>query len=649
MKTKNLLCALILGAGSFAASAQTIADDLIFTVKGSAASYLEVNNALSRQADSIYELKKTSLPITIDGVMDEEAWATAHVRVIKKIAHEKKADEELDLDLYPQSEEDLKGTFRALWTDDGVYMFIDVVDDLVRYQNPPFAWENDGIEFYFAKEPGLPHTQLIIPAMVGTPHPDKPAAKDFETGVQAGSDPDYKVHGADANWDESVFQWAIKKTATGYAMEVFLDADIVTKGNSATNFGNVGDIFAGEIAINEADTKQNTNDPALYVREVSLQLLGNHNQGWAGSAQYGYFKLAAEDIPGQLDFTVTGSAADYLTWNNWNSRQSDSIYEIKKTSLPITIDGVMDEEVWSKANARVIHKIAHEKKAGDVLDLDLYPQSEDDLHATFRALWNDDGVYMFIDVVDDLVRYQNPPFAWENDGVEFYFAKEPGLPHTQLIIPAMVGTPHPEKPAALDLETGVAAGSDPDYKVHGADANWDESVFHWAIKKTATGYAMEVFLDADIVTKGNSSTNFGNVGDMFAGEIAINEADTRQNTNDPALYVREVSLQLLANSNQGWAGSSQYGYFKLVAEDFTSVDRFTLPLTELIYDMPNRQIRIRNDEIKTVDIFNTLGQRVLRSTDSDMISVNHLLRGVYIVRAMDAKGNDIGVRKIMIQ
>ena len=348
-----------------------------------------------------------------------------------------------------------------------------------------------------------------------------------------------------------------------------------------------------------------------------------------------------------LIFTTTGSAASYLTWNNSYSHQADSVYEIKKAQAPIVVDGVANAE-YDNAVTGVIKKIANDEKVGGVLDLSKYPQDETDLYTTFKALWTDNGVYMFFDVKDDYVRYQNTQYQWENDGIEFYFAKAVGDGKIQIIIPAMVGTPNPAKPAALTLESGSAVGSDPDYKVFGYDdANWDASLFNWAIVKTATGYTMEVYMDKDIVTNGNSATNFGK-DMMFAGDINVDEADLKQNGNTPSLYVREGSLALLGNSNQEYANSVHYGYFKMTDAIIPGFSEPKAAVTHIIYDSRNKQVLVRNSNVSSVAIYNSVGQIVKNNRNNNSFSVSNFDKGMYIIKAIDAKGNILSVKKIVV-
>jgi hypothetical protein len=357
------------------------------------------------------------------------------------------------------------------------------------------------------------------------------------------------------------------------------------------------------------------------------------------------FSFALEEEA--LIFTTTGTAAPYITYNNWYSHQADSVYMIEKTVNPIVVDGE-EESAWSEANAALIKKIAHEKKLGDELDLSIYPQSEADLKTTYKAMWTTEGVYMFIDVKDDFVRYQNPDYQWENDGIEFYFAKAVGEGKIQIIIPAMVGTTNPASPEAKVFESGSAVGSDPAYKVFGFDAeNWDETLFNWAIKKTATGYAMEVYMDKDIITNGNSDTNFG-LGKMFAGDINVDEADEKQNDNDPALYIREGSLALLGNSNQEYASSNYYGTFKMVNDVTTAINTISSSDFNVFYSSANKQITIRSNSVVSATLYNIAGQAMTSKYMDGKMNVANLKSGIYIIYAKDANGNRVGSSKVAI-
>lgn len=366
-----------------------------------------------------------------------------------------------------------------------------------------------------------------------------------------------------------------------------------------------------------------------------------------------FFSMALLAVSIGVNAQTEGSCAPYIQVNDFYSLQEDSIYLINKTAATITVDAVA-ESAWTGAFPRVLSKVGREN-ATQTVDLGNYPQTEAYGHATLRALWTEEGVYMFITVKDEFVRYQNPHAQWENDAIEFFFAKERGAGFKQIIIPAMVGTTNqnlidgvPMFPAPLEYESGSAAGSHPKYLVHGYDPiNWDPSLFNWAIKKTAVGFDMEVYLDKDIVTNGNSETHYG-LNKMFSGEIAYDVAGQRQNSNDPALYVREGILNLLGNSNGGWARSSEYGYFKLV-EEHTGIHTPQDAKFDAIYNAASKEINITSGSlISSVIIYNMAGQVMSTVYNNAKVSMSNLNNGIYMVKVKDLSGNDLGVQKVVL-
>jgi len=347
-----------------------------------------------------------------------------------------------------------------------------------------------------------------------------------------------------------------------------------------------------------------------------------------------------------LDFTTTGSCASYIQWHSPQSTAAVP-YEIQKTNSAIVVDGVK-EPAWDQANDMVIANILHETQTGGVLDLSKYPQTDAYAHAEYRALWTENGVYMFIHVMDNHIVYQNPSYQWENDGIEFYFASAVGEGKIQVIIPAMVGLTDPTLyPAAKDFESGSATGSNPNYKVFGYDAaNWDASTFNWAIKKTSDGWDLEVYMDKDIVTNGNSTTNYGK-DKMFAGDINLDFAGTNQDTSTPPRFVREGSLGLLGNSNQEYAGSNYYGTFKMVdnSTGFGAVNDLQF---KAIYNADSKEINIKSNVKVFVSIYNVEGQVMPITYNNETLSVSKLKKGIYIVKAVDLTGNSMGKQKLVI-
>jgi hypothetical protein len=159
---------------------------------------------------------------------------------------------------------------------------------------------------------------------------------------------------------------------------------------------------------------------------------------------------------------------------------------------------------------------------------------------------------------------------------------------------------------------------------------------------------MEVYMDKDIVTNGNSDTNFG-LNKMFAGDINVDEADEKQNTNDPALYVREGSLALLGNSNQEYAGSNYYGWFKMVNEKIsTGIEVTKNSDFVVLYSSANKEITVNSPKSVSATLYNIAGQAMTSRLINGKMSVSGVKSGIYILNVKDTNGNHLGSKKIAI-
>jgi hypothetical protein len=336
-----------------------------------------------------------------------------------------------------------------------------------------------------------------------------------------------------------------------------------------------------------------------------------------------------------------GTCASYIQYYPGNSLQADSVYLINRTKEDITVDA-LPESAWSAAYPRVISKIQQEpNNLYGILNLDSYPQTEEYGHATFRALWTENGVYMYLTVKDNMIRYNNPGNAWMNDAIEFYFAKAPGEAYKQLIIPAMVGETNAALyPPALEFESGFAHGSQEEYAIFGVDANnWDESTFYWAIRKTAVGFDMEVYMDKDIVTNGNSTTHFG-LGLTYSGDVAY---DIAGNSLD-----REGALNMLGNSIRQFSSSANYGYFKMV-EEINGVTSPRVAKFDAIYNASIHMLTIASGvSVATIEVYTMTGQLISTVHNTTSVSTTGFNKGSYLVKVVDIAGNDLGVRKLVV-
>jgi hypothetical protein len=95
------------------------------------------------QVDAV--IQPATSPITIDGVDDDAAWASATEYSNFFLT----ADGPLQDDENMTADEDLSATWKALWDEDSLYVYIAVTDDTFKDDNADADnWQDDSVEFY---------------------------------------------------------------------------------------------------------------------------------------------------------------------------------------------------------------------------------------------------------------------------------------------------------------------------------------------------------------------------------------------------------------------------------------------------------------------------------------------------------------------
>ena len=76
--------------------------------------------------------------------------------------------------------------------------------------------------------------------------------------------------------------------------------------------------------------------------------------------------------------------------------QDEIVGEIKQTNQTIVIDGIGDDAAWANA-------IEYNTENSDWFVNNGTVDDEEDLSASFKALWDDDNLYVYVQVTDDVI------------------------------------------------------------------------------------------------------------------------------------------------------------------------------------------------------------------------------------------------------
>ena len=92
--------------------------------------------------------------------------------------------------------------------------------------------------------------------------------------------------------------------------------------------------------------------------------------------------------------------------------QDEIVASFQYTSSAPTIDGMGDDAVWANATTQPFEDFF--ELPGDSPD-----EGDGDLEVSFKALWDDANLYLYVEVTDDEIINEDS-LNWQDDSVEFY-------------------------------------------------------------------------------------------------------------------------------------------------------------------------------------------------------------------------------------
>ncbi|MFH1377445.1 MAG: sugar-binding protein [Planctomycetota bacterium] len=90
-----------------------------------------------------------------------------------------------------------------------------------------------------------------------------------------------------------------------------------------------------------------------------------------------------------------------------NNDPNPQFNDVVKTNASPVIDGIIDSQ-WANALGASI-----QDRSGTITNAT-------DLSATFSILWDTNHLYVLVDVMDDVIRYDGDATSWKDDGIELY-------------------------------------------------------------------------------------------------------------------------------------------------------------------------------------------------------------------------------------
>jgi len=253
-------------------------------------------------------VKPTTATFTMDGAADEAAWADVTAVPISKPYKGETVDA------------GTSATFKMLYDADNIYVFVNVIDDIVTVDNAA-DWKGDKVELYF----GLPGY---------TPGQDANATHGRQFFIVASQDwadgtkPEHWVYpaaewpgGADKATDGVTVGY--KETLTGYAFEYTINKLALEN----VDFSTVGTLdFDFTLADNDVEGDNlGVRNRLVYYNSGDLQFA---DENW--------------------------SSLDLATLELKPAQTKPANLIVSKTKATLTIDGVADDAAWAAVTATPI-------------------------------------------------------------------------------------------------------------------------------------------------------------------------------------------------------------------------------------------------------------------------------------------------------
>jgi len=388
---------------------------------------------------------------------------------------------------------DFSGSIKTLWDDEYIYMLLSVKDDtLITDLNNPWERDHYSVYFDFANLKTLNYVKDMEEPMDSV---------QFMLEKIWSTEGDISFSNRVGNLDSSLVQnlhfVEMIDSGKGYTLEIGMPLNILgIEIEEGDNFG-----FDAKIGDNDGDGSLD----GKYSWHQRL------DEGWQNPSFLGNVELVSGDLVVDLGTTM-------------------------KAKAQIEIDGEVDGD-WSQA---VPMKLERENEISGITDAD-------DFSGVVKALWDEDNVYVLLEVKDDtLITDLNNP--WERDHYSIYFDfgnhKSPAY---------LKDMEEPMDSVQFMLEKIWSTEGDISFsnRVENLDSSLVQGMDFVEVIDSGTGYLVEMSIPLDLIGV-----------DLAADQVIGFDAKIGDNDGDGSLDGKYSWNQF---ADEGWQNPSFLGNVTLMA------------------------------------------------------------------------------------
>jgi hypothetical protein len=416
----------------------------------------------------------------------------------------------------PDDNADLSAKFWASWDDTYLYVYEEVKDNVVNLNNAT-SWQDDVLEIYIDADPTM---ETIGQGQCGF-HITALDSADADPAALAGVE---NLTGYNLDTGSTPADYARKRTTDGYVLECRVKWDSLTTDDRGPIVPAVGTSFG--MAIMNHD-----NDDAQREGSIAWSAVLNDNV-WSTPANHGAVTFLDD---GKLQFVATSLRDPSLV----NDLPYDGSFP------PIVIDANKDPFYGSLTGPSdgwlYIPAAAYNNNGA--------PDNDYDLSAMFWASWDDTYLYVYEEVVDNVVNLNNAT-SWQDDVLEIYIDADP----TGAITQGQCGF-HITALDSADADPAALAGVE---NLTGYNLDTGSTPADYARKTTSDGYVLECRVKWDSLTTDDRGPIVPAVGTSFG--MAIMNHD-----NDDAQREGSIGWSAVLNDNV-WSTPANHGAVTFLAD-----------------------------------------------------------------------------------